>query len=317
MWSEHFTVNQQPPWGTYVNDLAAEADLITQRSAYAALLDCMGVIRVSGEEAASFLQGQITCDINQIDQTNALLGAHCNPKGRAQATFLCAKSDQDYFLLLPKDQIAATTQALSKFALFSKAELSECPDLLVIGFGQHAPGGELTGLTEFHNDSLGWLGLIPKDSASECLQQIQSKAITIVGDNAWQLDLIRAGVPLITLSQSEQWIPQEINYDLINGVSFKKGCYKGQEIIARIHYRGQTKVRTYPLEITDAADLSIGDKIVSDFGQGTILAAARVSERTLNVLSTLKIEASASENLKLEQNDGCQIRVLPLPYAIT
>ncbi|HAU14110.1 MAG TPA: hypothetical protein DCS92_10400, partial [Gammaproteobacteria bacterium] len=83
------------------------------------------------------------------------------------------------------------------------------------------------------------------------------------------------------------------------------------------HYRGQTKVRTFPLEIHGCDAVEIGDKIVSEAGNGTILAVARVSERTLKVLSTLKIEASESQNLKLEQNDACQIHVLPLPYAIT
>ena len=138
-----------------------------------------------------------------------------------------------------------------------------------------------------------------------------------MGDNAWQLSQINAGLVHIHANQSEQWIPQEINYDLVEGVNFKKGCYKGQEIVARIHYRGQTKVRAFALEITGCHTVSIGDKIISDTGSGTILAVAKVSERTLKVLSTLKIEASTSENLQIEQIDGCQIRPLPLPYAIT
>ena len=100
-------------------------------------------------------------------------------------------------------------------------------------------------------------------------------------------------------------------------MNFTKGCYKGQEIVARIHYRGQTKIRVFPMEITGSEQVKIGDKIVCDGSNGTILAVAKVSDRTLRVLSTLKTELSESENLQLEQIDGCEIRVLPLPYAIT
>lgn len=323
MWYEHLNLKQQVPWGTYINELDAEAALVDQGGTYVALLDCMAVIRVSGEEAGSFLQGQVTCDVNQITDTQAFLGAHCNPKGRAQATFVCGKYADDYYLVLPQDQAAPTAQALGKFAMFSKAEVSVCSDYLVMGFGGTESGTLEQTLAEQNSSvvllqtNLIKLALIQADTAKTCVESLRQQNVPLVGDNAWQLGQINAGIPHIRANQAEQWIPQEINYDLIEGVNFKKGCYKGQEIIARIHYRGQTKVRTYPLAVTGCERLNIGDKIVSENGQGTILAVAKVSERTLKVLSTLKIEASESENLKLEQNDGCQIRVLPLPYAIT
>ncbi len=324
MWSEHTNLKQQVPWGTYINDLKTEAALVERRAPYVALLDCLAVIRVRGEEAGTFLQGQVTCDVTQLGEQEAVLGAHCNPKGRAQSTFVCSKNGEDYLLLLPKDQLDDTVQALAKFAMFSQADVSADNSLLVFATGgdNNTPPPSLTdmsaeGITMFTLPELGTLGVVPSDSANILLKTVEQHAIPLVGDNAWQLSQINAGVVHINTNQSEKWIPQEINYDLINGVSFTKGCYKGQEIVARIHYRGQTKVRTFPLEISGCEQVNIGDKIVGESGQGTILAAAKVSDRTLKVLCTLKTERSESENLQLEQIDDCEIRVLPLPYAIT
>ncbi|MBA53689.1 MAG: hypothetical protein CMK89_04475 [Pseudomonadales bacterium] len=312
MWSEYTNVNQQVPWGTYINDLEQEASLVLNQEPYVALLDCMAVIRVSGEEAGTFLQGQVTCDVVKLGDQEAVLGAHCNAKGRAQATFICAKQGDDYLLVLPADQVESTVQALSKFAMFSKAEVTADTSLLVC-----AGSIDSTVASAFTLPELGTLGLVPGSAAGEFVSAVQGKGLPLVGDNAWVLGQITSGVVHITANQSEQWIPQEINYDLVNGVNFTKGCYKGQEIVARIHYRGQTKIRVFPMEITGSEQVKIGDKIVCDGSNGTILAVAKVSDRTLRVLSTLKTELSESENLQLEQIDGCEIRVLPLPYAIT
>lgn len=312
MWSEYTSVNQQVPWGTYINDLEQEASLILNQQPYVALLDCMAVIRVTGEDAATFLQGQVTCDVVKLGDQEAVLGAHCNAKGRAQATFICARQGDDYLLVLPADQVEGTVQALSKFAMFSKADVSADAGVLIC-----AGDIEASIASTFTLPELGTLGIVASPSAGEFLDSIKVKGLPLVGDNAWILSQINSGIVHITANQSEQWIPQEINYDLVNGVSFTKGCYKGQEIVARIHYRGQTKIRVFALEITGCDQVKVGDKIIGDGANGTILAVAKVSDRTLRVLSTLKTELSESENLQLEQIDGCEIRVLPLPYAIT
>ena len=312
MWSEYTSVNHQVPWGTYINDLEQEASAILNQQPYVALLDCLAVIRVTGEEAGTFLQGQVTCDVVKLGDQEAVLGAHCNAKGRAQATFVCARQGEDYLLVLPADQVDGTVQALSKFAMFSKADVSADAGVLIC-----AGDIEASIASTFTLPELGTLGIVASPSAGEFLDSIKAKGSPLVGDNAWMLSQINSGVVHITAGQAEQWIPQEINYDLVNGVSFTKGCYKGQEIVARIHYRGQTKIRVFPMEITGCDQVKIGDKIIGDGSNGTILAVAKVSDRTLRVLSTLKTELSESENLQLEQIDGCEIRVLPLPYAIT
>jgi folate-binding protein YgfZ len=334
MWSTHLTVKHHALWGTYVNDLDAEASTVINGDGFAAVLDCMGLIKVSGEEAESFLQGQVTCDIAQVRQGKPQLGAHCNVKGRAQATFACLYHNDAFYLALPADQVEPTVQALSKFALFSKATLAACHEYELMGFGgkqaiptlsqAFAINLQAQSVALADNDSLfaslphlGVFGLIPGPQATATANALGESGLALCGDNAWLLSQINSGVTHIRAPQAEQWIPQEINYDLIGGVSFKKGCYKGQEIIARIHYRGQTKVRTFPLQISGCETCQIGDKVSNDSGSGTLVSIARVSERTLRVLSTLKIEQSESESLKLDANEEAQIRVLLPPYAIT
>lgn len=320
MWSDHISVKQQVPWGIYINELSTEAERVEDGTPCVSLIASFGVIRVNGEESATFLQGQVTCDINKLQPGDAVLGAHCNAKGRAQASFICSRIDDDYLLLLPSDQVDPTVQALGKFAMFSKAEVSACSDFEVFAvLGDQATLQEAlsaaAGATLFHLPHVGVLGLTTSGAA--VINTAQELNVPIVGDNAWMLSQINAGVVHISAAQSEQWIPQEINYDLIEGVNFKKGCYKGQEIVARIHYRGQTKVRIYPLLIEGVECVEVGDKVLSNGYQGTILSFARVSEHKLKVLAIIKTEAAESQLLKLDQNESAQIRVLTLPYAIT
>ncbi|MAR92129.1 MAG: hypothetical protein CML06_14780 [Pseudomonadales bacterium] len=324
MWTDQITASRDATWGIHIKPLDSEAALLQAGTPCAALVDHLAVIRLSGPDAADFLQGQVTCDINQLAPGQGLLGAHCNLKGRAQATFICGRQGDDLLLLLPRDQQQPTIDALGKFAMFSKVDISAAQELLVLGFtaGDDLTTsadrvGDIVGAECFHIPHLGWLALIPEGSARLALELLSTRRIPVVGDNAWRLNRIRLGIAQIYQAQTEQWIPQELNYDLIEGVNFKKGCYKGQEIVARIHYRGQTKVRTFALEVRGGGPLAIGAKITGAGGQGTVLEVARVSETTFNVLSTLKIEDAENGDLRLNSNDEAKIRVLPLPYAIT
>ena len=333
MWSDRLTNAQISASGLLFQSMEEEASAVLSGQPFAAALTRFGLIKVEGEDAEAFLQGQVTCDMAQVTESHPKAGAHCNIKGRTQTTFIAAFLNNNYYLILPADQVEPTLNALRKFAMFSKASLSASDDYLLVGLGGNNPEGAIdpvwgpmpppdhatlndTGAL-LHLSCGHLIGLISPDKAQQFAASCVHANIQLCGDNAWQLYSINSGVVQIVNAQSEQWIPQEINYDLINGVSFKKGCYKGQEIIARIHYRGQTKVRTAALEISDCIAINVGDKIFSAAGAGTALATAQVNSHTARVLCTLKTEQSESQNLKLERNPDCQIRPLPLPYAIT
>lgn len=328
MWSTYLDMKQHPVWGAFVNDLETEASGVLAGKPYVALLDTLGVIQVEGEDAQTFLQGQTTCDFAAIAGGHPKLGAHCNIKGRAQSTFIATTWNNKFYLVLPQDQRQPTLDALKKFALFSKVTLTACDHILVAGFGgntieqilgesfEQCPAeGQSVSFSDkqlVHVPHAGLLALINDSMAAAFLEQTQSH-LAVCGSNTWQLEQIRNGVLHLPAALSEQWIPQEFNYDLIEGVSFKKGCYKGQEIIARIHYRGQTKTRAFALEIQSESAINIGDKITG----GSIIACAYVSEHTQLALAVLKIDNAESQNLQLDQNEAAQIQVLSAPYAIT
>lgn len=335
MWQSFRTFQAHPQWGLHLSPLADEAALLQAGAPLAACISTLELIRVSGADAETFLQGQVTCDMREVAAGAIRLGAHCNIKGRVQASFHALRQEgADFLLLVPQGQGEPTRAALAKYAMFSKATLS-----LETGWGALAlPGGApaVTGprwgeppaegqCSESDAGVLANLGqrgllvLTPQDQAASLLQALEDGGLTLVGDNVWWLLQLQAGVGQIVPAQSEAWIPQEINYDLVNGVNFKKGCYKGQEIVARIHYRGQTKVRARLLEIVDGPEAAPGTRIVGADGQnaGTLLQCAFVNESTLLALAVMKTDTSESETLRLEPNESSRLRLISMPYAIT
>ena len=322
-------------WGLFTDSLLQEASDLMSAKTLAACINSLEILRVSGDDAETFLQGQTTCDFHDVTAGQWRLGAHCNAKGRIQASFRALRQDGDFLLLLPRGQGEPTRAALGKYALFSKVELkldTDLQPLALLGPDAARLSETLLGcapeqdacLTGTYGPVLGlrenaFLALIPGDRTPELVTALDAAQVRLAGDNTWWLAEMQAGIAQVPAEQSEQWIPQEINYDLVNGVSFRKGCYKGQEIVARIHYRGQTKVRVRLLEIENANAAIPGARILNDNGDGvgTLLQTAYVNERTVLGLAVLKTDASESESLQLEPKDDCRIRLLPMPYAIT
>lgn len=335
MWQSFRSFQSDPRWGLHLAPLADEAARLQAGAPLAACISTLELIRVSGPDAESFLQGQVTCDMREVAAGAIRLGAHCNIKGRVQASFYGMRQGADMVLLVPQGQGEATRAALARYALFSKATLSLEPHwgaMALLGGARDAaipsrweqapaPGHSVeseAGVLARLDDRTD-LALVPLNRAADLLQTLENAGVGIVGDNVWWLAQLQAGIAQILPAQSEAWIPQEINYDLINGVSFRKGCYKGQEIVARIHYRGQTKVRAHLLEIRPDTATEPGTRIVSAEGQniGTVLQCAFVNDDTLLAIAALKTDIPESEPLHLEPNESSQIRLVPMPYAIT
>lgn len=334
MWQSIQTFHQHPQWGLHVRSLTEESSDLLAGKSLGACLSTLDLIRVSGADAETFLQGQTTCDVREVRQGQIRLGAHCNVKGRVQASFYALPQGEDFLLLLPRGQGEPTRAALAKYAMFSKVTLtleSGCWPLALLGpeAGRWAalitsqapapghvaegPNGLVAGLTDTR-----FLALVPADRAADVLHQLQATGMALAGDNVWWLDQLRQGIAQIPQALSEQWIPQEFNYDLVNGVSFRKGCYKGQEIVARIHYRGQTKVRGQLVQIEGTTDVAPGTRILDGAGQnpGAVLQCAFVNEHALLAIAVLKTGIAESETLRLEPNESISVRLIPMPYAI-
>ena len=243
-------------------------------------LSHLGLIAATGAEAGAFLQSQLTHDITQVDDRRSQLSAYLNPKGRMLALFRVFKRGDLYYLALPRELAEETLQRLRRFVLRAKVTLEDVSDALVhIGYSDPHAEAELTAA----------LGCVPAE-VDQAIEQSELTVIRVpgvqprfevfgeleavnrlwsalnvhaapVGAASWTLLEILAGVPSVFPETREAFIPQMCNLDLINGVSFTKGCYPGQEIVARTRYLGQVKRRMYRVHINTDAPLRPGTSL--------------------------------------------------------
>lgn len=324
---------------------------------FAALGSGIETLVFTGPEAAKFLQGQVTCDLGEITAGYVRLGAHCNPKGRAQATFLAfsqalaaplaapadgtTPSDQQTItLLLPAGMAEPTEAQLKKFAMFSKVSLQrpDGPDAIraVIVGGTEAsawlhqqgvnPGmpmqlcGNASAIRVAMLDAEQRLFLLlaSANDLKTLLDKLPAHAILAQQSGWWQCLTALGQAHVITTTQ-EEFIPQELNYDLNQGISFKKGCYKGQEIIARLHFKGTPKFRTLRFACQSAMPLQAGTHVNDMNGArlGQIAQVARTGEQSYELLLVTKPDAIATgESVVTDTGITLQLTRLPLPYAL-
>lgn len=302
-------------------------------------LSHFGIIAAYGEDAAEFLQGQFTNDINQVDEGHSQLSALCSPKGRMLCNFRIFRREQTYYLVLPYELLEAALSRLRMFVLRSKVTLEDASDALM-GIGasgnkiiEHL--GAITGdLPENVDDSIehkGYTivrvaGAIPRfeiygllDAMKKLWQALDVHA-TPVGANVWELLNIQAGIPVITVSSIDTYVPQMANMHLINGVSFTKGCYPGQEIVARMHYLGKLKRRMYRIAFDSDEQVATGTALVTDTSTesqdiGTILSAQENPDGNYEALAIIQVNDAENSKLKLGDAKGPQVTVLDLPYS--
>jgi folate-binding protein YgfZ len=218
----------------------------------------LAVIKISGKKAQEFLQGQMTCDVLTATEENRIIGAACNHQGRILAIFSLIKKGEDYLCILPKDISTGFIQHLNKYAVFSKVSIADVSmEYCLYGWiGDEPPPVDLTHLA---NAFLlkGYLPrylILSKEKLNvECAQN----------DTLWKLMDIYSGLPTIHLATVGKVTPHMVDLQLLGGVSFNKGCYVGQEIIARTQYLGKSKKRLYRAEIEGTIELSEGEPIFS------------------------------------------------------
>ena len=249
------------------------------------LLDRQALLQVSGADAESFLQGQLSCDMREATQLGSRLAAHCNPKGSMHSIMRVIKFN-DTFLLRCNDQNIAYTQInLNKYMMFSKAD---CEDLSNQWQGIGISGANLQPLLSAHFSELPtaidqsicegnkvivkvpanrfelWM---PADELKQLLSELEA-TIKLSNSDTWYKEEITQGIADIYPETREQFIPQMCNLQALNGVSFRKGCYTGQEVITRLHFRGKlTKYLTVAkVHVNEADGITRGDDILDDKG---------------------------------------------------
>jgi folate-binding protein YgfZ len=274
-----------------------------------AKLERYGLLHAAGDDARAFLHAQLTNDIENLPPAQARYAGWCSPKGRLLATFLVVPWSGGFLLQLSRDLVPAVAKRLQMYVLRSKVKLAD-----VSGgwtqFGVWGAGGDAP-LVVREADGALTVGIEPARSLVLAEGAAAARYAPNLPAQDWALAEVRAGRPLIEQPTQDQFVPQMVNFELAGGVDFHKGCYPGQEIVARAQYRGAVKRRMVRLR---GAQLKPGQDLYSDDapGQpsGTVVNAA--GDEALAVLQTSALEAKAAIR---EQPQSAPLEVLPLPYS--
>lgn len=300
-------------------------------------LDHYGLIRGSGEDAFDFLQGQFGNDLADVDEQHHQLSCYSNPQGRLLAILRVFRRDQDYYLRLPKDILVTTLQRLKMFVLRARVELEDVggsqAGIGVSGVGAAGVVAEVTGGapvrvdTAISVDGVSVLRVPGVEDRFEiyarpdAILSIWSGLETqceVAGEDEWMHGDLLAGIPAIFDATREEFVAQMTNLQLIDGLSFKKGCYPGQEIVARMHYLGKLKRRMYLAGIDSVEAPLAGDSIFSRGGGspvGKVVDARAIGGQPPHALMVLNIAAAEGGDLHLGAADGPAVTLQALPYA--
>lgn len=308
---------------------------------FVAPLTDLGLIQFTGEDAATFLHSQLTNDVTHLTNQSARLAGYCTAKGRLLATFLFWKGAQDIVLQLPKALLPTIAKRLQMFVLRAKAKPADVTDThAILGLAGEKSTTVLQQLFpqlpaqayDKVDSEAGTLIRLPHTDNTPRFQWIAPVDIAIsawpilvdvltpVGNAAWRLTDIAAGVPHITPATQEQFVPQMINYELLGGVNFKKGCYPGQEIVARSQYLGKLKRRTILAHIASTS-AKAGDEVFSSVDPeqpcGMIVNAEQQDASHSLALVEIKLGAVDSGTVHLGSATGPQLAFRALPYELT
>lgn len=292
----------------------------------------LGVIRVEGEDAAKFLHGQLTQDFSLLGLSEARLAAFCTAKGRMQASFIGFKrSPTEILLVCSRDILAPTLKRLSMFVLRAKAKLTDASnDYALFGLAGNAIESIAAAVqpawAKADIDEKTIVHLYSADGVPRalCLAPVTQAAPAgaVLSEQDWAWSEVRSGIATLTAPIAEAFVPQMLNYESVGGVNFKKGCYPGQEVVARSQFRGTLKRRAY-LAHSDAV-MKAGDEVflASDATQpcGTVAQAAAVPTGSetggFDAIVVLQVSAMEAGGLHLGSASGPALVAAPPPYPL-
>lgn len=300
-------------------------------------LSQFGIIKASGEEAKGFLHNLFSSDVNALTPQQALPSSFNTAKGRTLATFLIWRNETEYFLHLPQSLLAPIQKKLSMFVLRAKVKIENASDNIVcLGLSganaatllqRHFPALPRDPLDIVHHEdaSLIRLGadrfqLNVTPQRAPALWQLLSTGAKPVGVPCWDWLNIRAGIPVVLPQTQEAFVPQMANLDLIGAVNFKKGCYPGQEIVARMQYLGKNKRRMYLAHVEGDTAPKAGDELFSMEmeGQscGTVVNAQAAPGGGYDLLAVIQIASHDAFPVHLGNLQGARLQFQPLPYPL-
>jgi len=330
----------------HFGDLAAEFQE-AKRQTIVSDLSAEGLLLIQGADAQTFLQGQLTNDLKLLHEGHSHYTGYCNAKGRLLAIFLALQHGQGYYLQTTASLLETIRKRLSMFVLRSKVEITDVSDSLVrIGLAgtqaetllaKHFPAipdqihavcwHQAAGLVRLPDALIEqqriprFQLLLPFDQAvpvwqALCAEADMSQAARPVGQAVWEWLNLQAGIPAIAANTQEAWVPQMLNLDLIGAISFKKGCYTGQEIVARTHYLGKVKRRTVIGSYRGDQLVQVGDEVHSSSGQesiGKVVRSVILPDTSTAVMLEARAEHIADNSLRLH---GAPVQLGNMPYAV-
>lgn len=301
-------------------------------------LSHLGLLQIEGEDAVTFLQGQVTNDIKLLDGSNSQYAGYCTPKGRLLAIFLAFAHHDHIHLQLNGALTEPILKRLKMYVLRSKVTISDVSNSIVrIGLaGEKATlalqqvfgAAPETPHALLNLDTANILRLpgtqpryeifVTADHAANIWAQLKTVAVP-VGAACWNWLETNAGIPEIGTSTQEAFVPQMVNLDLLGGINFKKGCYTGQEIVARTHYLGKVKRRTYLAHLAVDQVPQPGDSVFgADTAEpvGQIVRAASAPDGGVDVLAEIRGESVAAGTIRWSAQDGPTLMMQTMPYSM-
>ena len=299
----------------------------------------LGTLRAVGPDSTEFLHNLVSNDVKKLPADGAEWNSFNSPKGRMIASFLLWSEPEGHAFALSADILPAFLKKLSMYVLRSKVKLSDAradtaliglagPDAAAaaLGAGALLPEADMkqtvtdAGLRCIRLSPTRYLLAAPIATAGAAFDAACAAGATAAGTAAWQLDMVRAGLPLITAATQEEFVAQMLNYELIGGVNFHKGCYPGQEIVARTQYLGKLKKRTYRVALPAGTEAGPGtDLYAPDFGEqsaGKLVNVAPTADGGFEALAVLQCSSAEAGEVRVGAPDGPRLSLLDLPYAL-
>jgi len=282
----------------------------------------LGLLRFTGADSLSFLQGQISNDTRRLAEAQSLFAAYSSPQGRVLALLHLLPHSSGTIAILPRELVLPTLEALRKFVLRAKVKIEDASDLFWLE-GRHAPlqpgyvERDGVGTAPVNHDSGRYWVIGAADSpAPPNSPPASGSASPQAVEHAWRLADIRAGLPQVYLATREIFVAQMLNLDLLDGISFTKGCYTGQEIVARTQHLGRIKRRLNRLELP-AGEWTVGQSLrLSDGRAGRLTEVARTGTG-FEALAVLPVETSAeAAESGTETSPAIAASQLSLPYSL-
>lgn len=319
------------PWTLLLtSDLANQMD--TQVATALIPLPSLAVLSLTGPESVKFLQGQTTTDFREVEKGRVLPGAVCSLKGRVLFSFMAIPDGENMLLVLPADQLEAALTHLKKYALFSKTQLGHASVALAGICGAAADAqiqtlvGDVPAPGQVIKSQNGkWVARLsaekryllgfPAEALAAEWPSLQHD-VTLAAENLWWAADIREGLATIFASSRDLFQPQELNYPALEAVSYNKGCYTGQEIVARLYFRGKLKQRLYRFEAKTSELPAMGSKIFAEGkAVGEVVNAAQSAADTIELLAVVRNTAVHQGQITLGEN-GLSLSTLELPYTL-